>query len=180
MDIEIINYEDTRLLRVTNLLPTKHFNTIQNIKLKDLLNSGFSVTDKNPIENSGLYYALFLTIKKAFLSLGIENIAPTGMTISKNTGGVHWHKHKSEYKRDPEVMITEKFWVVVYYVHSEKDADGNYVDLRLAPEETGPGLFYPCIPNSCVIHNRAIGHGTDAINLPDTERIAFYSHWIEG
>lgn len=180
MDIELVNYEDTKLLRVTNVLPDGHFNTIHKIKMKDLLNSGFNVTDKTPIESSGLYYFLFLNIKKAFLSLGIENITPTGMTVSKNRGGVHWHKHKSEYKHDPEEMITEKFWVAVYYIHSELDEDGKYVDLRLSKTETGPGNFYQCVPNSCVIHNRMIGHGTDAINLPDTERVAFYSHWIEG
>lgn len=179
MDIEIVDYEDTKLLRVTNLLVPNHFKAIQDIKMKELLKTGFNVTDKTPIENSGLYHFLFLNIKKAFLSLGIENITPTGITISANQGRVHWHKHKSEYKRDPKEMITEKFWVAVYYVHSELDQDGKYVDLRLSKSETGPGQFYQCIPNSCVIHNRMLGHGTDAINLPDTERVAFYSHWIE-
>lgn len=181
MDIEVINYADTKLLRVTNLLSPGKFNAMRKNKNKNLVNLKFSITENSPIESLGfLYHSLFYNIKKSFLSLGIEKISGTGISSSKNAGDKSWHKHVNEYVNDPEEILPEKFWVAVYYLHSKTDTYGNYVDLKLTQETTGPGLSYPCIPNSCIIHNRILGHSVDAFNLPDVERVALYSHWIEG
>ena len=181
MQVQELLINDSKVLRVLDLLEPRKFASVSKFIQKQTFNSnGFMLDlDENYSTIDIVYQVILDAIKDALKHISVNGY-PTGFCVSRNRGVDHWHVHVGEFKNDPNPIIPEKFYVALYYPHSFWDSQ--YGGNLLVGKSNGENMHsFPCIPNSCVIHSNLVGHDLDFLKLDESksDRIVMYSHWID-
>jgi hypothetical protein len=178
MQIQKILIDETEVFRITELLDPKQFIMVSKFIENQFIDSNGTGVDLSKGSPDIVYQFILKSIKEAFKKLDVI-AEPNGFCVSRNRGVDHWHIHVGEFENDPKPIIPEKFYVALYYPHRFWDPQygGN---LLLGKTKESSIYSFPCVSNSCIIHNNLIGHDLDFLNLEEapSNRIVMYSHWV--
>lgn len=179
MIIKSIPAGDDILLNVSDVLKLQDFHS-----LSKYFSNIFPGTSGASVDASDRTNPLMLrlrvtlsTLEKIIIDNVRDQVRLTGFSLSKNRYINLWHKHRKEYKSDPDIIFNNKMYVAVFYFHEiwDESAGGK---LAVGFDQENPLAEFYCNPNSCVIHSANMYHGVGPVSMDRPTRIVMYSHWV--